>query len=409
MGTGVQPAGGPEWPATLDIPSLLASGWRPVPFREFVLKVHSRCDLSCDYCYVYTKGDESWRRQPLTMSRTVVDQAAERIAEHAAAHELGSVRVILHGGEPLLAGPDLLGYAVGAVRDAAGPDVRVDATVQSNGTHLDAPFLELFREIGVRVGVSVDGGTAGQDRHRKYASGRGSHAVVDPAIRLLAAERYRDVFAGLLCTIDVRNDPVATYEALLGYGPPAVDFLLPHGHWAAPPPFRAPGAVDTPYGDWLAAIFDRWYRAPARETRIRLFTEIMHAILGGESTTESVGLSPVAVAVIEADGSIEQSDTLKSAYPGAQSTGLHIARDAFDDALLLPPIVARQLRAAALPEGCHACAVLRVCGGGQYAHRYRPGTGFLNPSVYCPDLLQLIGHIRSAMAADIAAIRARRP
>ena len=236
------------------------------------------------------------------MSRTVLDHAAKRIAEHAAAHELGSVRIILHGGEPLLAGPDLLGYAVGAVRDAAGPEVRVDATVQSNGTHLDAPFLELFREIGVRVGVSVDGGAAGQDRHRTYASGRGSHAAVDPAIRLLAAERYRDVFAGLLCTIDVRNDPVATYEALLGYDPPAVDFLLPHGHWATPPPFRAPGAADTPYGDWLAAIFDRWYHAPVRETRVRLFTEIMHAILGGESTTESIGLSPVAVAVIEADG-----------------------------------------------------------------------------------------------------------
>jgi len=405
----VQLAGGPEWPATLDLPSLLATGWRPVPFREFVLKVHSRCDLSCDYCYVYTKDDQSWRRQPLTMSRAVADRAAARIAEHVAAHELGSVRLILHGGEPLLAGPDLLGYVVGAVREAAGPRVRVEASVQSNGTHLDASFLEFFRELGVRVGVSVDGDAAGQDRHRTYASGRGSHAVVDPALRLLGSARYREIFAGLLCTVDVRNDPVASYEALLRYDPPAVDFLLPHGNWAAPPPFRLPGAPGTPYADWLAAVFDRWYHAPVRETRVRLFTEIMHAILGGESATESVGLTPVAVAVIEADGSIEQSDTLKSAFDGAPSTGLHIDRDSLDDALLLPPIVARQIRAAALPERCHECAVMRVCGGGQYAHRYRPGTGFRNNSVYCPDLLRLIGHIRAAMAADVAAIRARRP
>jgi uncharacterized protein len=405
----VQAAGGPEWPATLDIPRLIASGWRPVPFREFVLKVHSRCDLSCDYCYVYTKDDQSWRRQPLTMSRTVADQAAARIAEHAAAHGLRSVRLILHGGEPLLAGRDLLGHVVGAVRAATGPGVRVDATVQSNGTSLDEPFLEFFREAGVRVGVSLDGDAAGQDRHRGYASGRGSHAVVDPAIRLLATERYRDLFGGLLCTVDVRNDPVATYEALLGYGPPAVDFLLPHGNWATPPPFRVPGAPDTPYGDWLAAVFDRWYHAPVRETSVRLFTEIMHGLLGGQSATESVGLSPVAVAVIEANGSIEQSDTLKSAYPGAQSTGLHIARDTLDDALLLPSIVARQIRAAALADQCHDCTVMRICGGGQYAHRYRPVTGFRNRSVYCPDLLRLIGHIRSTMKADVDAIRARRP
>jgi uncharacterized protein len=405
----VQPADGQEWPATLDIPRLIAGGWRPVPFREFVLKVHSRCDLACDYCYVYTKDDQSWRQQPRTMSRAVADQAAVRIAEHAAAHKLASVRLILHGGEPLLAGPELLSYVIGAVRAAAGEGVRVDATVQSNGTSLDTTFLELFRDLRVRVGISVDGDASGQDRHRRYAGGRGSHAVVDQAIRLLATPRYRDLFSGLLCAVDVRNDPVATYEALAGYGPPAIDFLLPHGTWALPPPFRVPGGLDSPYGDWLVAVFDRWYHAPARETRVRLFTEIMHAILGGESATESVGLSPVAVAVIESDGTIEQSDTLKSAYAGAQSTGLHIARNALDDALLLPPVAARQLRAAALSAHCRDCAVMRVCGGGQYAHRYRPGTGFLNPSVYCQDLLRLIGHIRSVMEADIALIRARRP
>ena len=32
---------------------------------------------------------------------------------------------------------------------------------------------------------------------------------------------------------------------------------------------------------------------------------------------------------------------------------------------------------------------------------YRPGTGFYNPSVYCPDLMNLIGHIRETMRADI--------
>jgi len=28
--------------------------------------------------------------------------------------------------------------------------------------------------------------------------------------------------------------------------------------------------------------------------------------------------------------------------------------------------------------------------------------GFYNPSVYCPDLMKLIGHIRETMRADIA-------
>jgi uncharacterized protein len=47
-----------EWPLTLDVPALMATGWKPIPFREFVIKIHSRCDLSCDYCYMYEMVDQ---------------------------------------------------------------------------------------------------------------------------------------------------------------------------------------------------------------------------------------------------------------------------------------------------------------------------------------------------------------
>ncbi|MGH3248417.1 MAG: aKG-HExxH-type peptide beta-hydroxylase, partial [Trebonia sp.] len=35
------------------------------------------------------------------------------------------------------------------------------------------------------------------------------------------------------------------------------------------------------------------------------------------------------------------------------------------------------------------------CGGGLYAHRYRTGSGFDNPSVYCGDLEKIISHVRA--------------
>src|SRR4051812_33429490 len=75
-----------------------------VPLSQYVLKVHSRCDLACDHCYVYEHADQSWRRRPRVMSAATVSAAADRIAEHAAEHRLPHVRVILHGGEPLLLG-----------------------------------------------------------------------------------------------------------------------------------------------------------------------------------------------------------------------------------------------------------------------------------------------------------------
>jgi uncharacterized protein len=397
-----------EWPASLDVPALLDQGWRPLPFREFIVKVHSRCDLSCDYCYMYEMADQSWRDQPRAMSPEIAESAARRIGEHASAHDLRDVTLILHGGEPLLAGRDLLSRLVTSTRRHAGRGTTVHATVQTNGVGLSDAYLKLFDELGVRVGVSVDGYAEAHDRHRRFASGRGSYRAVDAALGRL--RRFPHLYGGLLCTIDLRNDPVRTYQALADLGPPKVDLLLPHGTWLNPPPGRAPGAASpgtggTPYADWLAEVFDYWYPKP--QTGIRLFEEIMQLLLGGASGSEIVGLMPAQMVVIETDGSIEQEDTLKIAYPGATATDLHVDRDPLDSALRLPQIVARQIGVQALSAQCRICPVRSVCGGGLYSHRYNEGTGFLNPSVYCPDLLALIVHIRDRMREDLTAGRPR--
>lgn len=397
---------GKEWPATLSVDALLAAGWRPLPFREFVLKVHSRCDLSCDYCYMYQMADHSWRSQPIRMSSGVAELAATRIAEHAHAHSLHEISIMLHGGEPLLAGPDLIGHIIGKVRGAVGANTTVRPFVQTNGARLDEEYLALFGRLGVRVGVSLDGGRDAQDRHRRYAGGRGSYPAVATGLRLLAGERFRHLFSGLLCVIDVSNDPLDVYAALLEFGPPRVDFLLPHGTWDSPPPNRAVDDLATPYADWLIEIFDRWYDKP--DTQVRLFDQIIRLLLGRQASTESVGLAPAQFVIIETDGAISQVDTLKATFHGAAETGLHVASDRFDDALLLPEIVARQIGYDALAAKCQSCRIWRVCGGGMYAHRYRSGTGFANPSVYCPDLLRLIGHIRDRVSADVLERRMRR-
>ena len=156
-----------EWPATLDVAELLETGWRPRPFRQFLLKVHSRCNLACDYCYMYEMADQSWRERPYRMSAAVVERTAARIGEHVRAHGLSSIDVVLHGGEPLLAGPDLIGDVAAAVRDSVGPGVEVRLTAQTNGVRL-ASYLELFDELDVRVGVSLDGDATANDRHRRH-------------------------------------------------------------------------------------------------------------------------------------------------------------------------------------------------------------------------------------------------
>ncbi|WP_245871279.1 FxsB family cyclophane-forming radical SAM/SPASM peptide maturase [Asanoa hainanensis] len=368
-----------------------ARGWRPTAFREFVLKIHQRCNLACDYCYVYHLADQSWRTRPHQMPSRVWRQAVARIAEHVSAHGLDPVHVVLHGGEPLLAGVDTIREIVEDLRATVPCGVRV--SLQTNGVLLTEPTLAVLHDLGVRVAVSVDGDERTHDLHRQGPDGRGSHAAAVRALALLRDDRYRTAYAGLLCTVDVRSDPVAAYEALIAYEPPVIDFLLPHANWASPP-----GA---PHADWLIAAFDRWYDAPRRETVVRLFESVVLLQLGGQGRSEQVGLGPAALVVVESDGAVEQVDALKSAYEGAAATGLHVETDPFDAALRHPGVVARQIGTAALSPDCQRCRLVRVCGGGHYAHRYRPGAGFRNPSVYCADLIRFIDHVGARVRKDV--------
>jgi uncharacterized protein len=380
-----------------------------VPFRQFVLKVHSRCDLACDHCYVYEHSDQSWRGRPKDgISGETAAYAARRIAEHAQAHGLAEVHVILHGGEPLLLGVERTREVLAVFRETIAPVTRLVLRMHTNGVLLSEEFLDLLLEYDVRIGVSLDGGRAANDLHRIDRRGRSSYDRVAAALELLRRPAYRRLYSGLLCTIDLRNDPVEAFEALLGQQPPRIDFLLPHATWEHQPQGLAaerdlgdPKGGSAPYARWLGDIFAAWDRS-GRGVPIRTFDSVLAALHGRPSGTESLGLVPADLLVIETDGTLEQADWLKTAYEGAAATGFDVFDNSLDEAAAHAGIMARQHGLDDLCDTCQACPVVAVCGGGLYVHRFNPGTGFQNPSVYCPDLLDLIGQISQVEDSRIA-------
>ncbi|MFF2554718.1 FxsB family cyclophane-forming radical SAM/SPASM peptide maturase [Nocardia sp. NPDC058058] len=391
------------WPGWgLDFAEIRRGGWRPMAFNEFIIKIQGRCNLACDYCYIYEMADQSWRVKPKAMTRPIFDETCQMIKDHAVRFSLLTVNLVLHGGEPLLVGSSNLEYFARTARDMLDPVVNLGIGLQTNGVLIDQDVLRICDRWNIRIGVSIDGGENEHDRHRLDRRGRGSYARVVAGLEELLAPRYRQLFSGLLCTIDLDNDPVRTYEAMLLFEPPMVDFLLPHGNWAAPPPERTEDLGRAPYGDWLIAVFDRWYDSPEHETAVRLFGDIMELLLGGRVGSEIVGLEPVRLAVVETDGSLEQVDELKSAFQDAARIPIRGQGSPLDLALWEPSIIARQIGAAALDDTCRCCSIHNICGGGHYVHRYREGAGFRNPSVYCADLKKLIAHIERRVRADLA-------
>jgi uncharacterized protein len=352
---------------------------------------------------MYESVDQSWSGLNAAMSAVTVTQTARRIADHARAHDLAMVRVVFHGGEPLLSGPETLARSAEQIRREVGPRTTVDCSVQTNGVLITQRCAQVLSDAGIRVGISLDGDEAATDRHRRFRGGRSSHQAATRGLAVL--RQFPDIYAGILCVIDLANLPLTTYASLLSHRPPAIDFLLPHGNWTSRPPGR-PADRTTPYGDWLVAVFDEWYAEPA-PVSIRLFEEMIHGLLGGSSRSESVGLTPVGVIVVDVDGKLEQVDALRTAYPGAVSTQLNIFDHAFDDALRHEAVIARQSGVDALSQTCLGCPIHHACGGGYYPHRYRAGSGFRNPSVYCADLYRVIRHIEDRIRPDLADIMAQ--
>ncbi|MEN2787547.1 radical SAM protein [Sphingomonas qilianensis] len=361
-----------------------------------VLKVTSRCNLNCSYCYVYNMGDDGWRTEPVVMSREIASAAIARVAEHAYDHQLGHFQFVFHGGEPLLVSPDFYAWFVAEARHSLEPTVRTSFTLQTNAALLTRRWAQDLLTLGVRVGVSLDATRASHDRARVDHKGRGSY---ERALRGLQNARAAGLTPGLLIVVDPATDPDEVFEHIAGLAPRTIDFLLPQATWDNPPDCAVAGE----YGAWLLRIFARWAAEPVPPFSIRLFENIIRTVLGRPRDYDALGPGRNATLTIETGGSIEPADVLRVCENGFTRRGLSVLAHSLDEALADPLMQAYYYGAERLSVICRACRVADLCAGGYLPHRYRRGSGFDNPSVYCSDLEALTSAIQSWTVAQLTA------
>lgn len=357
-----------------------------------LVKLASRCNLDCGYCYVYNMGDDGWRTQPKRMAPAVLAALAARLAELRAA-QATDFSVVFHGGEPLLAGPGRFAEACAVLRGALPRGCGLH--LQTNGMLLSDAVLETCAEHEVGVSVSVDGPAAEHDRHRPDKAGRGSHARVMEGIRRLRAHpKARTLFSGVLAVIDLASDPGEVYAALKSTGAPGMDFLYRDGNHDALPVGKA-GPLSTEYGAWMCQLLDVYLRDP-KPVPVRVLDDMLKLLLGGTSRKEGVGLEAYGILVVDTDGGVNKNDTLKSAFGNADRFAEEWSVVSHD---LSQVVVSAEFEAYHLAQrptapACLACPELKVCGGGMPAHRWSSENGFANPSVFCADQQLLIDAMR---------------
>jgi uncharacterized protein len=360
-----------------------------IPALQYTLKVTSRCNLACSYCYVYAKGDDTWRAQPRFMTEAVLARTVERIREHCELVGQGQADIVFHGGEPTLIGPARFAEWCSTIR-AGLPGLGVRLTLQTNGTLLDAAWAEVLGAENVTVGVSIDGPEAVHDEFRVDFAGRGSHAKV---LRGLDHLRQGGVPFNILSVVNLDQDPLEVHRHLSGLGPRSVSYLMPDNTW------ETIAAVRRQYGPrpvatFLGAILDQWWTHGMIDLTVQPFKEMARAVLGGVTAVDYIGNRPYNYVFVEPDGAIEGLDVLRICQPGLAQTGLDVFHHAFRDIASLSPLHRAVLfDGLPLPGECRACPERSTCAGGYVPHRF-DGTGFDHASAWCADLLALFAHVR---------------
>jgi len=356
-----------------------------------LLKVASRCNLNCTYCYVFNMGDDGWRRQPKRLKdkveQAIVAQLAELYREQGRPFSL-----VLHGGEPLLLGEAGLKRLLGRLATAL-PGCSVH--LQTNGTLLTDAMIDICAEHQVGISISLDGPEAITDAFRLDLRGRGSFARVIEAIdRLRAHAAGAELFSGLLAVVDPRSDPQEIYDFFKSTETPSVDFLYRDGNHSNFP-FGKASFESVEYGTWMRALLDI-YLADPTPPKIRVLDDMLKLAVGGMALKEGVGISDFGILVIDTDGSINKNDTLKSTRNGADLFASHcsVLTHRLTDVVQSDEFAAYHAAQRPTAPICLSCPELQVCGGGMPTHRWRDDNGLNNPTVFCADQRLLIARMR---------------
>ena len=361
-----------------------------------VLKVVQRCNLNCDYCYVYNRGDDSWKSRAPVVSQLVIETLADRIREHCATHDLKRFVVELHGGEPLLLGKARMQRLIDTLRARAKP-VDLRFLLQTNGLLLDSEWLALFDKNDVSFGMSLDGPPEVNDRHRVFANGSASTRRLLEVVRGLRAEGplFDRLLGGVLAVIDPAANGGDLVRWFASEGFRSFEFLLPDGTYRNYPPGWTGAA---PYRRFLIEAFGAWYSMGRDAPRIRLFEMMMLGLMGQPTTLDALGGDIRKLCVIESDGSIGISDVVRICGRDYAYDRLNI----FEHGLDVHAAYHSLDRIQRACDQCQACPAFKACGGGYLPHRH-DGVSFDNPSIYCEALYGLSRRMLEELQAGLPA------
>lgn len=332
----------------------------PPPLQTLTLNVAAACNMGCGYCYA-SGGDFGGRKRLMSIetARTSVERL---IAEASPA--MGLV-VGFMGGEPFLARRVVHETVAYARRRGTETGHKMQFSLTTNGTLLNAADVELLAENAFHVSISIDGPREVQDHMRPLKSGASGYEAILRTLELME-RRGRPRHLSARATVTPRTPDIAelvTHLVSLGFDSVGVSPVL-----VSPAPGERYGEAD--FGRLLAAMIATAEIAKSailagRRYPFSNFETALHELDRGSHRPYPCGAGAAYLSV-NADGELYACHRFiddPSMHMGHVETGSNMVQRA---ALLADRHVDKQ-------EPCRSCWARYLCGGGCHHEVLRRG------------------------------------
>ncbi|PGU18163.1 radical SAM protein [Bacillus thuringiensis] len=362
---------------------------KPPKFQYILLKLASRCNLKCTYCYWFK--DNTVYDKPAILTKKAEHAFLLKLEKHINSYELKKFTILFHGGEPLLFGKKRfyeLCKSINNIEQRTG--VPIHLLMTTNGILLDEEWISYILKFKINVTVSIDGPPEIHNQSRIDHMGKGSYNRVKSGLMLL---KKNGINPGILSVCNPIEKPdIIVNHFVETLNLKHFDILVPDAtHEDHPISIAA----------YYKRLFDIWYDQYSGNIEIRYIKDIVKTLLGGNPGGEALGYGPITTLTMLTDGSLEPLDVLRIAGNGHTQTNLSILTHTFQD-ITKDPVWLEAFHASLnLNEQCQKCEYKNACGGGFLPSRWSKEKRYDNPNVYCEDIKRIFEHVWNRIILDL--------
>lgn len=342
-----------------------------------IFKPTEACNSRCIYCDVVKKKTNGPRR----MSFETLELMFRRVNEFLLESPQEDMKIIWHGGEPLLLGPRYFEQALRYQEKHCSETFdRIEHSIQSNLTLLTREFLAPLRRLGITsIGSSYDP----IDNIRGLGKNRDSRAYNQKfleAIGLLEEEGFN---WGVIYVVTKYSlaQPLEIFHYLTNLSPMRGLMINPVQIYGCGLDHLKVTPVE--YADFLGAIFPLWWRNRQDFGHIEPFASLLQNLLGEHKSLFCVESGACAYSHIDVLPDGRASHCGRSADWGLLDYG-SIQEKSFSQILADPQREMLVRRNTVLPETeCQGCRFWDICHGGCPLDGWYAGGSFLHKTDWC--------------------------